>query len=92
MVHFERSLRIQQRLDAILDLIEAGQHSTPQIADELDISTATVSRCIETLRDQGHAIKAVRDRGQWCYRLDASDEQSLGRRERSSELSKTGKS
>lgn len=69
MTHYERAIEIQQRLDAVLNLVAAGQHSTPQIADELSVSTATVSRCLEALRKQGHAIKAENRDGQWCYRL-----------------------
>ncbi|MCA9137969.1 MAG: HTH domain-containing protein, partial [Planctomycetales bacterium] len=58
MSHYERAIEIQQRLDAVLELVAGGQHSTPQIADELGVSTATVSRCIEALRKHGHIIKA----------------------------------
>lgn len=85
MTHYERAIEIQQRLDAVLGLVAAGQHSTPQIADELGVSTATVSRCIEALRKQGHHIKAEKLDGQWCYRL-------LERmKNRSTKLTKAGK-
>ncbi|GAA4445273.1 HTH domain-containing protein [Novipirellula rosea] len=69
MTHYKRAIEIQQRLDAILQLIAGGQHSTPQIADEIGVSTATVSRCIEALRNQGNIIKAEKLENQWRYKL-----------------------
>ncbi|MCA9140552.1 MAG: HTH domain-containing protein, partial [Planctomycetales bacterium] len=69
---------IQQRLDAVLELVAGGQHSTPQIADELGVSTATVSRCIEALRKHGHIIKAEKLDDQWRYRLLSRSPESSG--------------
>ncbi|WP_081596289.1 HTH domain-containing protein [Rhodopirellula baltica] len=85
MSHYQRAIEIQQRLEAVLELVAAGQYSTPQIADEVDVSTATVSRCIDALRKQGHSIESARIDGQWCYRLRGSIQKG------SSKLAKAGK-
>jgi biotin operon repressor len=84
--HYQRAIEIQQRLDAVLELVQAGQYSTPQIADEVEVSTATVSRCIDALRKQGHSIESVKTDGQWCYRLHVSSQNG------SPKLAKAGKS
>ncbi len=76
MNHYQRAIEISQRLDAALELVSAGQHSTPQIADELGVSTATISRCIDTLRKQGHDIESVKLSGQWCYKLRRSSQEN----------------
>ena len=86
MSHYQRAIEIQQRLEAVLELVAAGKYSTPQIADEVDVSTATVSRCIDALRTQGHSIKSVKINGQWCYRLQGCKQKSF------SKLAKAGKS
>jgi biotin operon repressor len=86
VTHYQRAIEIQQRLEAVLELVAAGQYSTPQIANEVDVSTATVSRCIDALRKQGHSIESVKIDGQWCYRLQGSS------RRVSSKLAKAGKS
>ncbi|QDV25893.1 Bifunctional ligase/repressor BirA [Aureliella helgolandensis] len=86
MPHYHRAIEIQQRLEAVLELVAAGQYSTPQIADEVDVSTATISRCIDALRKQGHRIESVKIDGQWCYRLQGSGQKG------SSNLAKAGKS
>ncbi|WP_390180004.1 HTH domain-containing protein [Rhodopirellula bahusiensis] len=84
--HYQRAIEIQQRLEAVLELVAAEQYSTPQIACEIDVSTATVSRCIDALRKQGHSIESVKIDGQWCYRLHGSSQKG------SSKLAKAGKS
>jgi len=84
--HYQRAIEIQRRLEAVLELVQAGQYSTPQIADEVGVSTATVSRCIDALRKQGHKIESVKTDGQWCYRLHESSQNG------SAKLAKAGKS
>lgn len=68
-MRYERSLVIEQRLDAVLRLVRTGQYSTPLIADELQVSIPTVSRCIEALRERGYDIVAENQNGTWRYVL-----------------------
>lgn len=68
-MRYERSLVIEQRLGAVLRLVQTGQYSTPLLADELQVSIPTVSRCIEALRERGHDIVAENQNGTWRYVL-----------------------
>lgn len=64
---YQRSLDIEQRLRLILKLIGTGRYSTPQLADELEVSVPTISRDVQALRERGHEIFAERRKGTWCY-------------------------
>jgi biotin operon repressor len=68
-MRYQRSLAIEQRLDAVLRLIRKGQYSTPLLADELQVSIPTISRCVEALRERGHDIAAENHNGIWRYVL-----------------------
>ena len=68
-MRYERSLAIEQRLDAVLRLIRTGQYSTPRLADEVSVSIPTISRCVEALRERGHDIVAQNQSGSWRYVL-----------------------
>lgn len=68
-MRYQRSLAIEQRLDAVLRLIRTGQYSTPRLADELTVSIPTISRCVEALRERGHDIAAENHNGTWRYVL-----------------------
>ena len=68
-MRYERSLVIEQRLDAVLRLVRTGQYSTPLIADELQVSIPTISRSVEALRDRGYDIVAENQNGTWRYIL-----------------------
>ncbi len=68
-MRYQRSLAIEQRLDAVLRLIRSGQYSTPRLADELEVSIPTISRCVEALRERGHDIAAENHNGTWRYVL-----------------------
>ena len=72
---YERGHKIEARLHSILILIRSGKHSTSDLSDKLNISTATVSRSIEALRLRGYEIQAVRDKETWHYELKASEDQ-----------------
>jgi Mn-dependent DtxR family transcriptional regulator len=47
---YERSLEIEQRLDAVLRLIRTGKYSTPTLAQQLEVSIPTISRCVSALQ------------------------------------------
>lgn len=66
---YKQSLAIERRLDAALRLIRTGRYSTSALAERLDVSVPTVSRCVQALRDRGHDIRAERHRSGWRYVL-----------------------
>lgn len=82
-MRYQRSLEIEQRLDAVLELIRNGDYSTPALAKEVGVSIPTISRSVEALRERGHNIKAVKGPHGWRYTIissgksaDASDDRS----------------
>jgi biotin operon repressor len=62
---YEQVLDIEQRFCSALRLICTGRYSTPALAAELGVSIPTVSRCVKSLRERGHPIKAQRTRLGW---------------------------
>jgi biotin operon repressor len=70
---YERSRQIEDRLDALLRLIETGRYSTPALAAALKISIPTVSRGIDALRGRGYPIRTVHEHNSWYYALDATN-------------------
>jgi biotin operon repressor len=66
---YQRSHDIERRLQSVLELIDAGQYSTPELARELGVSIPTISRDLTALRERGHAIAAEQQRGAWRYVL-----------------------
>ncbi|TWT41366.1 HTH domain-containing protein [Botrimarina hoheduenensis] len=78
---YERSLEIENRLQAILDLIATGRYSTPELAEEIGVSVPTISRAVMALRQRGHAIRAERMGTVWHYVLEevANENQLHGR-------------
>jgi len=72
---YEKAHKIEKRLNTLLSLISSGKYSTSLLSKKLNISTASVSRSIEALRQRGYAIKAIRDKNGWYYELDTSSAQ-----------------
>jgi len=68
-MQYQRSLDIEQRLQAVLSLIRSGGYSTPMLAEQLGVSIPTVSRDVTALRDRGHEIHSERKPGGWQYVL-----------------------
>jgi len=68
-MRYQRSLEIEQRLDAVLELIRTGNYSTPALAEEVGVSIPTISRSVEALRERGHNIKAVNGSNGWRYTI-----------------------
>lgn len=66
---YQRSLDIERRLETVLELIQAGQYSTPELAEELGVSIPTISRDVTALRQRGHDIQAERGANAWHYVL-----------------------
>ncbi len=68
---YQRSLEIERRLELALRLITTGKYSTPTLANALQVSIPTVSRCISALRDRGYRIRAKKVATGWSYTLDS---------------------
>jgi predicted DNA-binding transcriptional regulator YafY len=68
-MQYQRSLNIEQRLQAVLRLIRSGGYSTPMLAEQLGVSIPTVSRDVIALRDRGHEIRSERKPEGWRYVL-----------------------
>ena len=77
---YERSMQIEQRLEAVLRLIRSGGYSTPKIAEELGVSIPTVSRAVCALRERGHDIRAERQDDGWRYVLLESSSTAVSKR------------
>lgn len=66
---YERSRRIEERLDNVLHMIETGEYSTPSMAAALGVSIPTISRCVTALRERGNDIHAEKRGNCWHYVL-----------------------
>lgn len=66
---YQRSLGIEQRLDAVLKLIRQRRYSTPKIASKLGVSIPTISRDVTALRERGFDIRAEKQADGWRYVL-----------------------
>jgi biotin operon repressor len=75
---YRRSQEIEGRLVQVIRLIRTGRYSTPRLAERLGVSIPTVSRCIESLKARGFAIRSVRERGAYRYIIE-SEPTSSGR-------------
>lgn len=64
---YQRSLDIERRLQTVLQLIETGNYSTPDLAKKVGVSIPTISRDVTALRQRGHEIRAERQNGSWRY-------------------------
>ena len=64
---YRRSFEVERRLNTALRLIHVSRFSTPQLAEQLNVSIPTVSRYITALRARGHDIRAKRKGGAWSY-------------------------
>jgi biotin operon repressor len=58
---YERSRKIDSRLNAVVRLIRDGRQSTLSLASALGVSRPTISRCVAALRERGYSIRAVKD-------------------------------
>ena len=66
---YQQSINIGRRLATVLDLIRAGQYSTPRIAEAVGVSIPTISRDVMALRQRGHDIRAEKCADGWRYVL-----------------------
>jgi biotin operon repressor len=68
-VFYQRSLVIERRLERVMNLIQFGRQSTQSLAETLEVSVPTVSRCIAALRERGYSIEPHRSADGWFYVL-----------------------
>ena len=68
-MRYEHTMAIAKRHEALLALIDRGCHSGPELAEELGVSSPTVSRDIVFLRCLGYRIGSARREGGWAYEL-----------------------
>ncbi len=66
---YARSLEIGRRLDDVLRLIRTGKYSAPKLAEKVNVSIPTISRCVTALRERGHDIRAEKRADGWRYVL-----------------------
>lgn len=69
-MRYQRSFDIENRLSTVLRLIRTGRYSTPKLAEHLEVSVPTISRCVTALRERGHGIRAEREGNSWRYILE----------------------
>ena len=86
LMRYQRSLKIEHRLQAVLELIQSGRYSTPRLASEVWVSIPTNARCVEALRERGHDIRAVRSSDSRRYDLNSSAIVRLGSQAEESRL------
>ena len=65
-MHYDRSISIAKRHDALSELIRSVTRSRPKLAEEPAVSLQTLSRDIVFLRCQGYGIESVRRRAGWA--------------------------
>lgn len=68
-MRYQRLSEIPARHQKLLDLIRAGQYSTPALADKLDVCDQTVYRDISYLKQQGHKVRSIKQSHTWAYVL-----------------------
>lgn len=72
MMHYQQTLEIHQRLEAVLRLVGTGKYSTPALAETVGVSIPTISRIVAALREQGYHIRSERTPEGWRYTLYGS--------------------
>lgn len=68
-LQYARLFNIEERLDRLIQLLWEGGRSSPQLADELGVSIATIARDVKALRQLGHQVRAERIGRCWQYSL-----------------------
>jgi biotin operon repressor len=68
-MRYERFRAIADRHGKLIELIRAGEFSSPLLAEKLACSEQTIYRDIDFLKEQGYSICAVRLAKGWAYKL-----------------------
>lgn len=62
-------MRITNRHGRLIEFLQSGEFSSPSLAKNLKVSEQTIYRDIESLRQRGYRIEAVRNAKGWAYKL-----------------------
>ncbi|HEX3152032.1 MAG TPA: helix-turn-helix domain-containing protein [Gemmataceae bacterium] len=73
-MRYERALAIARRHEQLTELIRAGNFSSPELARKLKVSEQTIYRDVDSLKERGFAIQAVRLAKGWAYKLHGEPE------------------
>ena len=68
-MRYGRSLTIAGRHHKLIELIRAGEFSSPALAKKLKVSEQTIYRDIDFLKQRGYSIRSKRHAGGWAYHL-----------------------
>ena len=68
-MRYERSLAIASRHDRLIELIRAGEFSSPALAEKLKVSEQTIYRDIDFLKNRGYSIRSEKHADGWAYHL-----------------------
>jgi len=68
-MRYGRSLAIAGRHHKLIELIRAGEFSSPALAKRLKVSEQTIYRDIDFLKQRGYSIRSKRHFGGWAYHL-----------------------
>ncbi|MBA7473122.1 hypothetical protein ES707_08456 [subsurface metagenome] len=66
---YERTHRIEQRFNKVVNLIASGPMNTRKLAIALKVSRPTVQRIVAELKRRGYALRSVHDGHGWHYEL-----------------------
>jgi biotin operon repressor len=68
-MRYGRSLAITGRHHRLIELIRAGEFSSPALAKRLKVSEQTIYRDIDFLKQRGYSIRSKRHSDGWAYHL-----------------------
>ena len=68
-MRYKRSLAIATRHNRLIELIRAGEFSSPDLAGKLEVSEQTIYRDIDFLKQQGFSIRSEKHTDGWAYHL-----------------------
>jgi len=72
-MHYEKSLQIEQRLNELLELIQSGRYSTPELAERVGVSVPTVSRSIQALRESEVTRLSLKTNANKCQQVPGTE-------------------
>lgn len=68
-MRYERALAISNRHDRLIEMIRLGEFSSPDLAQQLQVSEQTIYRDIDYLKQRGYTIRSEKHAGGWAYHL-----------------------
>lgn len=68
-MRYQQLTEISARHQKLLELVRAGEYSTPALAEKLSVCEQTVYRDISYLKQQGHKVRSIKQSHTWAYVL-----------------------